>query len=219
MKKIFKSIVFCYLCAFAIIGKSQNLNTKVLSEYPISVKSKVYKVSSIIQISDKKQLILAELFFSEDTAMNLAIEKGNSTDVIESIKQYYNKRFQNILSSNELEIYYLVLSRTDAQNRANKVIRGLHSSLNSDTLAEKRVWNCYYDKFIEIARFKFQNTLDSANKVRLSKIEARHDSIIPRVLAAEGIYYRKSPFFKVLQNKKELKISSIQNDSLVKYGF
>lgn len=105
-------------CCINAVSISQSLDTAVLSSYPSSVIVRVHDVATKVTLTTTEQMMLAEVFLEEETALKTAILAGAGTTVTDSIKLYYKGELNMLLPQPKREAYYNQLAAAKANTIA-----------------------------------------------------------------------------------------------------
>ncbi|MCU0323195.1 MAG: hypothetical protein MUE72_12320 [Chitinophagaceae bacterium] len=181
MKKTFLFLV--YYCINSI-GISQSLDTAVLSSYPSSVIVRVNDVATKVTLSTTEQIMLAEVFLEEETALKTAILAGAATTVIDSIKLHYKRELNMLLPQAKREAYYNQLAAAKSNTIARITAQVLRNKYQTDSLLEAH-FNTIYGWRENLLENVWLSNVDTViRNNNLYNIITLYDSVISRYAMA-----------------------------------
>lgn len=133
MRQLYLLLVFTFSY---FIGISQTLDTAVLSSYPSSVIVRVHDVATKVTLNTTEQVMMAEIFLEEETALKTAILAGATTTVIDSIKLHYKGELNTLLPQAKREAYYNLLAAAKSNTIARITAKVLRNKYQTDSLLE-----------------------------------------------------------------------------------
>ena len=168
---------------FNVTVKAQTLSRQVLSNYPASVSARVYDLVTKVPLTDDKQLQLAVLYQHEDSAVATALARNAAPSEVVGLRGQTNNAFQTLLTPTELDLFYTGNARQQAYQLAKAAAAADRAKLNGDSTMEKRVFNYYFNKYLDLNKIQQQYQYQADLNARLQRATARHDSICNQALS------------------------------------
>ncbi len=191
-----KNRLFSILCfAICVHTQAQTIDTASLSSYPPSVIIKVYDVATKVALTSAEQILLADIYKSQEMELSAAILNGNGVTYVDSMKRRNIGYFNSLLTMPRADEYYIKNGGGRAATTARLTADMIQYKYNTDSIMRRYFNDIYGWREIQIERIWQRHTDTTIRNNNLSQIIYVYDSLLSVYHhAAAGGSYLASTF-------------------------